>query len=194
MSSGIYQIFNKVNGKRYIGSAVDLDKRWKVHKTELNRKRHHSRHLQSAWNIYGESAFVFQVIEYVENANQLIYKEQGWLKYTESYKEEYGYNMSPTAGSMFGYKMPEESNQKKSMALKNRKRLPFTEEHKQKLSEAKKGKKVEPFTDEHKHNISQSLKGRIFSIEWRKKLSEAKKGKTPWNKGLKTTPQKDRKK
>ena len=44
--SGIYEILNTVNGKRYIGSAVNLAKRWKEHRTGLNRKDHANQILQ----------------------------------------------------------------------------------------------------------------------------------------------------
>lgn len=35
LPSGIYQIINTVNGKRYIGSAVNLGKRWINHRVGL---------------------------------------------------------------------------------------------------------------------------------------------------------------
>ena len=32
MTCGIYMIQNKINGKIYIGQAVDIEDRWKIHK------------------------------------------------------------------------------------------------------------------------------------------------------------------
>lgn len=57
--SGIYEIVNTVNGKRYIGSAKKFKIRWSKHVSALRLCKHHSRHLQAAWNKYGEAAFKF---------------------------------------------------------------------------------------------------------------------------------------
>lgn len=60
--SGIYEILNTVNGKRYIGSAKKFGRRWDLHKRNLRSGKHHNRHLQSAWIKYGAEAFEFQAI------------------------------------------------------------------------------------------------------------------------------------
>lgn len=61
--SGIYIIRNTVNGHFYIGQAVVIKRRWQVHKAELRGNYHANKHLQSSWNMYGESAFEFLVLE-----------------------------------------------------------------------------------------------------------------------------------
>ena len=48
MNAGVYEILNVVSGKRYIGSSVDLRKRFRVHRLALNRGAHHSAFLQRA--------------------------------------------------------------------------------------------------------------------------------------------------
>lgn len=48
----VYKIYNKINGKFYIGSSIDLGERWKSHIDELNRNVHDNFHLQNAWNKY----------------------------------------------------------------------------------------------------------------------------------------------
>jgi hypothetical protein len=55
MASGIYQIRNKANGHRYVGSSNNIQERWHKHISDLNRNKHHSRHLQNAWNKYGSA-------------------------------------------------------------------------------------------------------------------------------------------
>lgn len=57
--SGIYEIFNTVNGKRYIGSTKNFKDRWRRHLRALRLREHHSTALQRAWDKYGESAFKF---------------------------------------------------------------------------------------------------------------------------------------
>ena len=61
--SGVYKITNILNGKFYIGSAKDVDKRWYSHKMEWKCGIHRNPHLQRSYNKYGLSAFVFEIIE-----------------------------------------------------------------------------------------------------------------------------------
>ena len=55
MNSGIYKILNKINGKFYIGSAVNFKRRFARHKRLLNINCHPNEYLQNAWNKYWES-------------------------------------------------------------------------------------------------------------------------------------------
>ena len=50
MTCGIYKIENKENGKVYIGSSKNIEKRWEAHEVGLKNKRHHNAKLQHAWN------------------------------------------------------------------------------------------------------------------------------------------------
>ena len=77
--SGIYQIRNLVNGKVYVGSAVNLQHRRREHRSDLRNGTHHSIKLQRAYNKYGESSFAFEILEYVEDRNQLIEREQYYI-------------------------------------------------------------------------------------------------------------------
>ena len=61
-NSGIYEILNTINGKRYIGSAVNFNERWMNHKKMLKKGIHHSIHLQRAWNNHGGGSFEFSVL------------------------------------------------------------------------------------------------------------------------------------
>lgn len=62
MTSGIYTITNLITGRVYIGSAVNIFKRWAAHKGLLNKNKHHCKHLQHVWNKYGFDNFEFNVI------------------------------------------------------------------------------------------------------------------------------------
>lgn len=66
----IYQITNMENGKYYIGSAQSFEKRCWQHRTDLRRQVHKNKHLQAAWNKYGEYAFVFEILEQCEDSEQ----------------------------------------------------------------------------------------------------------------------------
>lgn len=62
-NSGIYLIMNQINGKGYVGQAVNIEERWKQHKYRLNGQYHGNKHLQNAWNKYGKDNFVFIILE-----------------------------------------------------------------------------------------------------------------------------------
>ncbi len=109
--SGIYSITHKKSGKRYIGSAVNIEKRWSVHRCHLRKGTHHSRHLQSAWNKYGESAFAFEVVATCEK-DELTAQEQFWIDAFQTANRKHGYNVSPTAGNCTGVEISESSRQK----------------------------------------------------------------------------------
>jgi group I intron endonuclease len=95
MDMGIYKIENKINGKIYIGSSKHIEERFKEHKGLLKNNKHHSKHLQNAWNKYGEENFKFEVLELIQNRLLLKSKEQEYaLKYS-SLNPNHGYNIAP---------------------------------------------------------------------------------------------------
>lgn len=109
--SGIYAIINKVNGKLYVGSAIDLKNRWAVHRRALRGNFHHSPRLQNAWNKYGEEAFEFHVLLHVEVKEELISTEQSFFGLLNPF-----YNIAKIAGSNLGVKASEETRRKMSLA------------------------------------------------------------------------------
>jgi len=60
---GIYKIENVVDGKKYIGSSVNIEKRFIRHKCDLNRGKHHNIFLQRSYNLHGKNNFIFEIIE-----------------------------------------------------------------------------------------------------------------------------------
>ena len=62
-ATGVYRITNRLNNKSYIGSAARrFSDRWTQHRNELKHGKHHSRHLQSAWDKYGQDNFHFAIV------------------------------------------------------------------------------------------------------------------------------------
>ena len=93
---GIYKIENKVNGKVYIGLSSDVLKRFKAHKSALNRNGHINKHLLSAYNNYGIDNFSFDIIEECEPTNKELLKELE-IKNIKKYKandNRFGYNLT----------------------------------------------------------------------------------------------------
>lgn len=109
-NSGVYEIVNTVNGHKYIGSAVNIKSRWRSHFYHLNKNKHHSSHLQNAWNKFGADCFEFSVVEYCDKA-KLIEREQFYID-----KEKPSYNICQTAGSCLGRITSDEARRKISMA------------------------------------------------------------------------------
>lgn len=95
---GIYKIVNKLNGKYYVGSTNDFDRRWLAeHLPALRKGEHGLAHLQNAWNKYGEGSFEFQIAEVVEGDRKaLICCEQEYLD--EGFSKGGIYNKAPRAG------------------------------------------------------------------------------------------------
>lgn len=95
MARGIYKIINITNNKFYVGSAVDLKRRKARHFSELRNGKHNNKHLQAAWIKYGESSFIFVVVEELDKEVDLLAAENVWLK--EHVGKEYCYNLGVTA-------------------------------------------------------------------------------------------------
>ena len=174
IQTGVYSIFNRVNNKRYVGSAsVSFKGRWNLHRCLLNLRTHGNRHLQSAWNKYGKDSFDFIILERCIPKN-CITREQFWIDEFAAANPEFGYNISPKAGSCLGMKLTEEQKLKIGRAHKGR---VFSPETLLKMSLTKKGKPSYKRTAEHKLNMSNRMKGRKLSEETKQKLREANLGK-----------------
>ena len=122
IKSGIYKFTNLTTQKIYIGSAKNLRKRFTKHMFCLKTKTHHSPHFQNAWDKYGEDDFIYEIIEFVDDLNNLLNREQYYLD-TLLFAQEYinnkntkflelGYNINPTAANRLGSKQSEESIKK----------------------------------------------------------------------------------
>jgi hypothetical protein len=96
--SGVYQIRCVKNGKIYVGSAVNLQKRWYQHRRSLQRGEHRNRYLQQTWNKYGEENFDFEILEFV-GVSHLLQAEQEWIDATACIDRGIGFNIRDTAES-----------------------------------------------------------------------------------------------
>ena len=170
VSAGIYAITNIKSNKVYIGSAINLKKRWSLHCSALRRGVHHNPHFQCSWNKYGETAFEFGILEYLDSPEELHLAEQFWMDvYREEGKELYNYGLAARS-PMLGRPCSEETRRKISKAHKGK---TLSEEHRCKLSISHKGKKL---SEETKRKMSEARRGRVFSKETRHKLSVAAMG------------------
>jgi group I intron endonuclease len=177
----VYEIKNLINNKRYIGSTVDFTRRKAEHINVLKKNKHHSKHLQLAWNKYGESSFEFGILEYIDDLDFLRAKEKEFILQFKTLQRAYGYNISesttnfsvsgekhPMYGKKFseigrinywkGKKMPEE--------IKVKMRKPKSNTSNMVLNHADvRGEKNPRFgarlSEEQKNKISQKMMGKM---------------------------------
>lgn len=157
---GIYKIINVVDNKFYVGSAVSFSRRKTRHFSELRTQAHNNSKLQNAWNKHGEAAFIFAIVEEVQDKALLLEVENRWLK--KHVGKEYCYNIGVDATApMLG--MSGESS-----PTWGRKRTP-----KELAAQNWKGKKHTP---ESKELIRKYLLGRPKPANVRAKISATLSG------------------
>lgn len=141
--TGIYKIQSISHPNRcYIGSAVNVKSRFRVHKHQLQKNKHHSIKLQRHFNKYGESDLIFILITSCEKG-QLIELEQWFIDTNKPY-----FNNRMIADSNTGIKWTEEAKQRHSINSRGRKCPPRTEEHRKNISLSKIGDKNPMFGKE----------------------------------------------
>lgn len=86
--SGIYLIRNKQNDHIYIGSSVNIHKRWIHHLHDLRHGIHHSRYFQNAWNKYGEHNFEIEILITCDKSMLKWYEQQ----FLDEWNPEYNKN------------------------------------------------------------------------------------------------------
>lgn len=62
VQAGIYKISCSENGRFYIGSSNNIERRWLIHQLELKNKAHHNYRLQADFDLYGVDKFSFEVL------------------------------------------------------------------------------------------------------------------------------------
>src|SRR5574340_1223783 len=158
MISGIYIIQNLINHKVYIGSAIDLLRRYRDHKFCLKSNNHGNQYLQNAWNKYGKENFCFWAVEVIKEKNVLLEREQFYLDMFRVYP--FGlYNIRLIAESNLGIKFSDESKRKISESKRGRKGRKLSEVERQKLSILMKGKRLRlglKNSDEAKRKVSEA--------------------------------------
>jgi group I intron endonuclease len=192
LNRGIYVIQNLINHKIYIGSAIDLKRRWNAHILNLRKNDHCNVYLQNAWNKYGEENFIFWILEVVKDKAILFEREQFYLNLFQTYS--FGiYNVCLAAGGgqlgvsrsqdakmkiglaqkgnshALGYKHTVETKRKIGIAARN-----IADETRRKISEAS---KVRRHTEESKRKLSEAHKGKVLSEEHKAKISTTLKNK-----------------
>jgi len=168
---GIYGIKNNFNENIYIGQAIDIENRWKCHKSALNNNKHQNSRLQNAWNKYGKDNFVFIVLDQCEES-ELTKREQYWIDYYGGINSSKTYNFKE-AGSKG--RLSNATKQKISQKQKGVPEPPgrkVSKEGRLSLSKAHKG--IRP-SSQTRLKMSQSQKGRKQTEETKIKIGQKNK-------------------
>jgi group I intron endonuclease len=136
MKIGIYKITNKINGKCYIGSSLNITKRKNKHFGGLKLNIHPNKHLQSAYNKYGFENFTFEIIEETEKTNLLL-KEQ---YYIDTLRPEY--NKRLIAESNLGIKFCVEARNNMSIAMSGKGNNFYNRKHSKETKDKMRKKKI----------------------------------------------------
>jgi group I intron endonuclease len=170
---GVYRITCGV--RFYIGSSVRLRSRLSQHLTDLRRRKHANRKMQSAFNKYGEQSFKFEPL--------LVCRKEDLLTYEQALIDgaKPSFNLAATAGHpTLGRPLSAEHRLKVSASLIGNTRsrgYKHSDETRAKLRAAAVGKKKRiygPLSAEHRAKISAVHSGRRHSAEHRQKVREAK--------------------
>lgn len=104
LNSGVYRI-ELGNGWFYIGSAVNLRKREREHRSGLKRGKHCNIKMQNVWNKH--NTFEFTILEECA-IDDLIIHEQIYLD--KHFNDEKNVNICSTAGSTLGVIFPKKTH------------------------------------------------------------------------------------
>jgi group I intron endonuclease len=154
--SGIYLIHNLVNGKQYVGSAINLKRR--LYSYYSPSKLMDNRHISNSILKYGHNNFTVLILELVKQNDHikvdLLSKEQYYIDLLKPVL-----NINPTAGSSLGFKHSDET---KALLAKLRTGKSLSDETKQLLSELFSGE-LNPFWGKT-HNLDTLTRMKLAKI------------------------------
>ena len=96
----IYKITNQKNGMVYIGSSIEVERRWRQHKeASINENDHHYNYpLMVAFREFGIANFTFEVIDTLPTWEAMIEAEHNWI-IKEDCVQPNGYNQTDKTDS-----------------------------------------------------------------------------------------------
>lgn len=175
---GLYVIENILTHDFYVGSTLNLRKRWQLHQHLLRTGKHHAPKLQNSWNKHGEGAFRFVPLCVMPDEAERLAMEQHFITTLKP-----AYNVSPTASSCAGVKRSAQTRAKIQAAVTTPERMERflkmakqskSAEHRARISAAHLGKTA---SEASKAKMRASSALRWAKAEEREKLRKAKLGK-----------------
>ncbi len=171
--SGIYEIVNRANGKRYVGSAACFRVRFNSHRMHLRRGSHHNRYLQASFAKHGEAAFDFKPLLVCSKPDLIMFEQRA----IDALAPEY--NIARTAGNTLGVRLSDECKAKISAKAMGRK---YSAETVEKRASKIRGVPLPPHRVAHLIG-NQHAKGLKHTAEWKAatsvRLTGMKRPKSP---------------
>lgn len=168
---GIYRIRNIVNDKVYIGQTVErfVERFW-LHRWQLRMGCHVNRHLQNAWNKYGEDAFVFEVVCEVTDTSTIDDLERRYI--AEAKKSGLTYNIQGGGQDRGLSDVVISPEVRKRVGAINRERMLGTKLSDETRAKMRRSSKHLSPTEEHRRILSEYMSNRVVAESTKKKLSD----------------------
>ena len=192
MTTGVYKLTNKINGKSYIGGSIDVNRRRMEHFKPSRVSRLIHLPLYEAINKFGREQFEFEILEET-NAEDLNAREEYYIKAYDIVKN--GYNVSATAFSMHDEDLIKEHSQKLSIKNKNNWQNPKYRKKMTKIIQKSASKRAEIISEynkirwadpEHREKMLEQLrKNRVKIAENPENLLKAVKGLKKYTNSIK---------
>lgn len=161
----VYVIEHCASSRVYVGTAVDVLKRWREHQRWLRLGQHCNGHLQRAWNKYGAGAFEWHVLLEMPDASpdEMVAMEARVIAIMGDV-----FNITvPGLAPMQGRQHSSETRAKISKAMHGKSKTP---EHRSKVRAAN-GK------PETRAKIGDAHRGKTLTPETRAKISATKQAR-----------------
>lgn len=172
-SFGIYRITNIKNGKSYIGkTGVNFGDRWDCHRAQLNGGYHENRHLQNAWNKYGQDSFEFAVVAEVTDVTLLNDLEIYFIKLYKDNGLSYNILDGGDGGFMLGAHLSDDA--KSRIGEKNRANMlgrKASDATRKKMSESQK-KRYSTWTDKDREEYGKRASEYASGYKWKQESKE----------------------
>jgi group I intron endonuclease len=166
--SGIYCAIERKTGKCYVGSSVNIHRRYRDHIYAAKRGSRNCFH--KALTNLGFEAFDFEILERCEK-DKLLDRERLYIALLNS-ASIHGFNIRSKPTANYDVKISESTRERMS---KNRLGKKHSVETCAKIGEANRSR---VFTPELRQKIGRSTRGRVHSEETKRKISESTKGRS----------------
>ena len=152
--SCIYLWTNLVNGKKYVGQTTCFHRRMKTY-----RYTYPNAYMEHAVKKHGIDNFDITILERDVPLDKLDEREQYWIDYYQSYKEDVGYNICQFAGSTRGYKHTPEQCLAKSERVRGENNGMYGKKH------------TEEWCQEHSDYMKEKWKDAEYRNFWHNRMS-----------------------
>ena len=166
MTTGIYQIINKNNGKSYIGQSINIENRRRNHFHLLRKNKNHNARLQNSFNKHGSSSFEFKLLIICEK-EYLTFFEQFFV---DTLKPEFNFERE-CVDSLKGYVPTDEH--RKNLSKSHMGQIAWNKG----LEGLGKGKKL---SEQTKAKMSQKTTERFLKMKKKEKDEYVEKCKEVW--------------